>query len=408
MAANYTLTGTFQQLTGSSDPTGKLVITLANFGNLIPKASAIVISAAPITITCSGGTFSQLLYGNDQITPSGTFYTIALFDSTGRFISEAAYQLTGGGTNDLSTLTPLQSNPPAPITAYAPLASPAFTGLPTGPTAAPSTNTTQLATCAFVLANGGGGAVSSVFTRSGAVVATSGDYSVAQVTGAAPLASPTFTGIPAAPTASALTNTTQLATTAYADAAVAVERARAIAAEIPVINTSPDYFLLPYGDVALEAVVSMSTMAQNFGYVCTFRLENTVTYTKASVCVTVADAAAGTFLYVGIYSMAGTLLQTMKVPITAATTGLMTVSAGAVTLSPGSYYLMVASDSATGTLQLLAANLTTTYITAVLNKNQMRFGFKSAQLAAGALAASATFSTFTKNANFAPLIMLEA
>ena len=42
---------------------------------------------------------------------------------------------------------------------------------------------------------GGGGAVSSVFGRTGAVSAASGDYSVAQVTGAAPLASPTFTGV---------------------------------------------------------------------------------------------------------------------------------------------------------------------------------------------------------------------
>lgn len=40
----------------------------------------------------------------------------------------------------------------------------------------------------------GGGAVSSVFGRTGAVAAQSGDYSVSQVTGAAPLASPTFTG----------------------------------------------------------------------------------------------------------------------------------------------------------------------------------------------------------------------
>lgn len=37
-------------------------------------------------------------------------------------------------------------------------------------------------------------AVTSVFGRTGAVTAQSGDYSVAQVTGAAPLASPTFTG----------------------------------------------------------------------------------------------------------------------------------------------------------------------------------------------------------------------
>ena len=36
----------------------------------------------------------------------------------------------------------------------APLASPALTGTPTAPTAAVGTNTTQLATTAFVLANG--------------------------------------------------------------------------------------------------------------------------------------------------------------------------------------------------------------------------------------------------------------
>ena len=41
---------------------------------------------------------------------------------------------------------------------------------------------------------GGGGAVASVFGRTGVVVAVSGDYSVGQVTGAAPLASPNFTG----------------------------------------------------------------------------------------------------------------------------------------------------------------------------------------------------------------------
>jgi len=41
----------------------------------------------------------------------------------------------------------------------------------------------------------GGGAVSSVFGRTGAVTAQSGDYSVGQITGAAPLASPSFSGV---------------------------------------------------------------------------------------------------------------------------------------------------------------------------------------------------------------------
>jgi len=68
------------------------------------------------------------------------------------------------------------------------LASPALTGVPTAPTAAALTNTTQLATTAFV---------------------TTADNLKAN------LASPTFTGVPAAPTAAALTNTTQIATTAF-------------------------------------------------------------------------------------------------------------------------------------------------------------------------------------------------
>ncbi len=74
------------------------------------------------------------------------------------------------------------------LSLYAPKASPTFTGVPAAPTAAAATNTTQLATTAFV---------------------TTADNLKAN------LASPTFTGTPAAPTAAVGTNTTQLATTAF-------------------------------------------------------------------------------------------------------------------------------------------------------------------------------------------------
>lgn len=93
----------------------------------------------------------------------------------------------------------------------APLASPTLTGTPAAPTATAGTNTTQLATTAFVDA-------------ARVVLAAS-------VALKAPLASPALTGTPTAPTAAALNNTTQLATTAYADAAVGVEKTRALAAE---------------------------------------------------------------------------------------------------------------------------------------------------------------------------------
>lgn len=108
----------------------------------------------------------------------------------------------------------------ADVSGAAPLASPTFTGTPLAPTATAGTNTTQVATTAFVTAAvAAGGAVTSVAGRTGVVV-----LAVADVSGAAPLASPTFTGTPLSTTAAANTNTTQIATTAF----VFAERANAV------------------------------------------------------------------------------------------------------------------------------------------------------------------------------------
>ena len=142
-------------------------------------------------------------------------------------------------------------------TSRAPLASPGFTGTPTAPTVTPATdNTTKLATTGFVqsaisavsagvtnitvqngLSGGGTGNVTIGISPNGilnASLATMAghtykgnntgstaapiDVTTAQLMtdlGAAPLASPTFTGVPAGPTAANGTNTTQLATTQY-------------------------------------------------------------------------------------------------------------------------------------------------------------------------------------------------
>jgi len=174
----------------------------------------------------------------------------------------------------------------------APLASPTFTGTPAAPTAAVDTNTTQLATTAFVLAQAGSASpvmdgtatvgtstrfarqdhvhptdtsrapvASPTFTGKATTAASAaggagfnlphgaaptapanGDFWTttaavfARLNGTtvqlatqtdlgsyAPLASPTFTGTPAAPTAAANTNTTQIATTANVVATVATE-----------------------------------------------------------------------------------------------------------------------------------------------------------------------------------------
>jgi hypothetical protein len=100
----------------------------------------------------------------------------------------------------------------ADVSGAAPLAGPAFTGVPTAPTAAPGTNTTQLATTAFVQAAIGGASVTSFNTRTGAVTLQASDVTGV---GGALLASPAFTGTPTAPTAGVGDNSTTLATTNY-------------------------------------------------------------------------------------------------------------------------------------------------------------------------------------------------
>ena len=146
--------------------------------------------------------------------------------------------------------------------------SPVLTGTPTAPTAPGGTNTTQIATTAFVLENSGGvpsttvplvdatpgevgtsthfaradhvhptdtsraPLVSPAFTgtptaptappgTSSGQIATTDFVTVADAL-LAPLASPTFTGTPEAPTAAPGTDTTQIATTAFVGAADAL------------------------------------------------------------------------------------------------------------------------------------------------------------------------------------------
>lgn len=103
---------------------------------------------------------------------------------------------------------------------FAPLDSPQFVGVPTGPTAAQTVNSGQLATTAFVKAavTASTTGVSSFNTRTGAIVLTTGDVTTV---GAALLAGPAFTGVPTAPTPAPGDNSTKLATTAYVQSAVA-------------------------------------------------------------------------------------------------------------------------------------------------------------------------------------------
>ncbi len=105
------------------------------------------------------------------------------------------------------------------VAGAAPLASPALTGTPTAPNAAPGTNSAQVATTSFVAAS---------FVT----------YAYASAT-YAPLANAALTGTPTAPTQPAKDNSTRLATTAYADRgdAAAVARTQVSDAAYAVLPT---------------------------------------------------------------------------------------------------------------------------------------------------------------------------
>ena len=132
------------------------------------------------------------------------------------------YAAAAAHTHTIANVTGLQTA----LDAKAPLASPALTGTPTTPTAAAGTNTTQIATTAFVQT-----AVSNLVDAAPATLDTLNELAAAlgddpnfatTITTAlgakAPLASPALTGTPTAPTAATVTNTTQIATTAFVKA----------------------------------------------------------------------------------------------------------------------------------------------------------------------------------------------
>jgi hypothetical protein len=135
----------------------------------------------------------------------------------------------------------------------APTASPTFTGVPAGPTATAGTNTTQLATTAFVHA-ASLGAVSSFNARTGAVTLTIGDITAA---GGAPIANPTFTGAPKAPTPALGDNSTNIATTNY------VRNQNYISGTSPTLTNAT-----LVGTTTMGAIVASGGITFNGGLAC--------------------------------------------------------------------------------------------------------------------------------------------
>lgn len=185
--AIYAPTGLFEGYTPSAVQGADLVAAVTTAVNAEATAQAVQNS---MTFPTIGVTYAGYFL---QVNPAGTAYQ---FQSPAQVLADVG---------------------------AAPLASPALTGTPTASTAAQNTNTTQLATTAFVL----GQASDTAPMMDGVAAAGTGttfartDHVHPTDTSRAPLASPALTGTPTAPTASPGTNTTQLATTAFVAAQAA-------------------------------------------------------------------------------------------------------------------------------------------------------------------------------------------
>ena len=187
--------------TGGSGGSATTIIPIAGSGSFAPLASP-ALTGTPTATTAAADTNSTRL--------ATTAFVVGQASS----VSPAMDGTAAIGTS----LRYARADHVHPTdTSRAPLASPTLTGTPAAPTAAVDTNSTQLATTAFVVAQAS--AVSPVMDGT-AAIGTSlryarADHVHATDTSRAPLASPTFTGTPAAPTPTNGTNSTQLATTAY-------------------------------------------------------------------------------------------------------------------------------------------------------------------------------------------------
>ena len=155
------------------------------------------ISKAMVGLGSADNTSDATKFTNTALTGTPTAPTAPAGTNTTQ-LATTAFVLANGATgvtkstiglgsvdNTSDLAKPISTATQTALDLKANILSPALTGTPTAPTAAVGTNSTQLATTAFVLANG------------------------------LSLASPAFTGTPTAPTAAVGTNTTQLATTAF-------------------------------------------------------------------------------------------------------------------------------------------------------------------------------------------------
>ena len=122
----YDITGA---LVGSAGNPAKLRIALCGYGPAVPRVAGGVVIAkpGPFDITSTTGGISIALWGNDVITPPGTYYSIMVLDGDDNVVQCGMYVFTGTGITDLSNAVQIVQPMPPQIFSLVALAAPGTT-----------------------------------------------------------------------------------------------------------------------------------------------------------------------------------------------------------------------------------------------------------------------------------------
>lgn len=274
------LTGN-QTITFTGDATGSgstsVALTLANSGVTAGTYRSVTVDAKG---RVTGGTNPTTLsgYGITDAQPLDADLTaIAALTGTSGFlrtngagtwtVDTSTYLTTSTASSTYQTIVGMSSylTTASASSTYAPLASPALTGTPTAPTAAVDTNTTQVATTAYVVGQGYLKSATAASTYQTIAGMSSYLTSATAASTYAPLASPALTGAPTAPTAAADTNTTQLATTAYVIGQGYLKAATAASTYLTAASASSTYAALAGANFTGTVGVGGSSVATRGG-----------------------------------------------------------------------------------------------------------------------------------------------
>jgi hypothetical protein len=229
--------------------------------------------------------------------PTATLGTSTTQLATTAFVANAISSI-GSGVTSFNTRTGMVTLGSADVTGalgYTPLSaaspsittptisSPTLTGTPVAPTATVGTNTTQIATTAFVqtAVSGSVAGVSSFNSRTGAVTLTGSDVLTALTYTPANISSPTFVGVPTAPTPSSSDNSTTIATTAFV-------KANLTSAGVSSFNTRTGAVTLSTADILSAAPNTYTAVGTYAGSLITVNVGGTsitagTTYSGSSV-----------------------------------------------------------------------------------------------------------------------------